>query len=241
MKTKKVQGIFITGTDTGVGKTIVSAALIRSLQDQEIDAGYFKPIASGARKTAQGLLAPDVAFVLRTTGIQDPPFLVNPVCLVPPLAPLTAMEISGHPWRKSSLTRAFERLKKRHSFLIVEGVGGLMVPLKKNLLLIDLIKEFDFHVLVVSRPSIGTINHTLLTLTLLKQNDLSILGFLFNGGRGRPGLAEKTAPAVIESFSKVPFLGSLPFDQMVSETEFRLGSLPQKLRKMGILSRLASK
>jgi dethiobiotin synthetase len=229
---EKPKGIFITGTDTGVGKTLVAAGLISALQKQGRHPGYFKPLASGAIKTRQGLVAPDVDFVLKTTGIEEPLSLINPVCLVPPLAPLTATEISGTDWEIQTVLQKFRTLQKRYPVLVVEGVGGVMVPLKKRLLVIDLMEKIGLPALVVARASLGTINHTLMTLTLLKQRGLPVLGFLFNGHRGRPGLAERTAPQVISEISGVPFWGSLPFDPEASESGYSLGSIPKRLGKI---------
>jgi dethiobiotin synthetase len=228
----KPKGIFITGTDTGVGKTLVSAGLIKVLQKQGRYPGYFKPLASGALKTRQGLVAPDVDFVLKTTGIEESPSLINPVCLVPPLAPLTATEISRIDWNIQTVLQQFRVLQKRYPFLVVEGVGGVMVPLKKRFLVIDLMEKISLPALVVARASLGTINHTLMTLTLLKQRGLPVLGFLFNGHKGRPGLAERTAPQVISEISGVPYWGSLPFDPGASESGYRLGSIPKRLEKI---------
>ena len=222
-------GLFITGTDTGVGKTLISAALVIALKRQGVDAGYFKPVASGAVKTKTGWMSPDLRLILNTTGLMDPPPLMNPVCLVPPLAPLPAAECSGVEWSRSEVNKAFKLLQRYHDFLVVEGVGGLMVPLKKKFWVIDLIKQTGFPVLLIGRPNLGTINHTLMTLTLLKLQKVKVLGFLFNGQKGKPGLAEKTAPGIIEHYSKVPYWGTLPWDQRVSEEKFRLGSIPHRL------------
>jgi dethiobiotin synthetase len=228
----KPAGIFITGTDTGVGKTLVAAALIKVLQKQGLNPGYFKPMASGALKTRQGPTAPDVNFVLKATSLNDSPTLVNPVCLVPPLAPLTAAELTGVKWTLSSILKSYRSLQKDHPFMIVEGVGGILVPLKKQFLVTDLMVKMGLPVMVVARPSLGTINHTLMTLTLLKQRGLNVAGFLFNGQKGKAGLAERTAPQVISKFSGAPFWGNLPFDPKVSERAYSLGSIPGRLEKM---------
>ncbi|MBA4394823.1 MAG: dethiobiotin synthase, partial [Desulfobacca sp.] len=173
-----------------------------------------------------------VKFVLKTTGIEEPTPLINPVCLIPPLAPMTAAEISGTDWNIQSVLQQFRALQKRYPFLVVEGVGGIMVPLKKRFLVIDLMEKIGLPALVVARASLGTINHTLMTLTLLKQRGLPVLGFLVNGHRGRPGLAERTAPQVISEISGVPFWGRLPFDPEASEAGYRLGSIPKRLKKI---------
>ncbi|MCU0579060.1 MAG: dethiobiotin synthase [Desulfobacterota bacterium] len=230
--TNRPQGLFITGTDTGVGKTIVAAGLVIALRKQGLNCGYFKPVASGAVKTRAGLISPDLRLILHTTGLMDPPPLMNPVCLVPPLAPLPAAAMAGVRWTWAEIARAYGLLQRYHDFLVVEGVGGVLVPLKKKFLVVDLIKRLGLPVLVVGRPDLGTINHTLLTLTVLKQHNIKTLGFLFNGQKGRPGPAERTAPDLIRAFSGVPYWGSLPWDNKVSEERFRLGSIPARTGKL---------
>jgi dethiobiotin synthetase len=227
-------GLFITGTDTGVGKTIIAAGLVIALRKQAVNCGYFKPVASGAVKTRTGWISPDLRLILNTTGLLDPPPLMNPVCLVPPLAPLPAAEYSGVRWSRSEISKALKLLRSYHDFLVVEGVGGLMVPLKEKFWVIDLIKRLGFPVLVIGRPNLGTINHTLMTLTLLKLQRIKVVGFLFNGQKGKPGSAEKTAPGIIEHYSKVPYWGTLPWDQRVSEEKYRLGSIPNRLEALVI-------
>ncbi|MBI5583089.1 MAG: dethiobiotin synthase [Deltaproteobacteria bacterium] len=229
---RNTPGLFITGTDTDVGKTIIAAGLVIALRKQGLDCGYFKPVASGAVKTGAGLMSPDLRLILNTTGLMDPPPLMNPICLVPPLAPLPAAEMTGVKWGWPEIARPYALLQSYHDFLVVEGVGGVLVPLKKKFLVIDLIKRLDLPVLVVARPNLGTINHTLLTLTVLKQHNVEVLGFLFNGQKDRPGLAEKTAPDIIRSFSGVPYWGSIPWDNKVSEEQFRLGSIPARSGKL---------
>ena len=226
------QGIFITGTDTGVGKTIIAAGIIIALKRLGLDPGYFKPVASGALKTKTGWMSPDLRLILNTTGLLDPPPMMNPICLIPPLAPLPAAACSGVRWSRAEIARVLKLLRSYHDFLVVEGVGGLMVPLKKKYWVTDLIKQVGFPVLVIGRPGLGTINHTLMTLTLLKLTKLKVLGFLFNGQKGQPGLAEKTAPGIIEHYAKVPYWGTLPWDPRVSEEKYRLGSIPDRLEAM---------
>jgi dethiobiotin synthetase len=228
-RTNRPHGIFITGTDTGVGKTIIAAGLVIALRKEGRDCGYFKPVASGAVKTRAGLMSPDLRLILHTTGLMDPPPLMNPVCLVPPLAPLPAAEMTGVQWTWPEIARAYALLRSYHDFMVVEGVGGVLVPLKKKFLVIDLIKRLDLPVLVVGRPNLGTINHTLLTLTVLKLHHIKVLGFLFNGQKSRPGPAEKTAPAIIQAFSGVPYWGSIPWDHQVSEEQFCPGTIPARM------------
>src|SRR3990167_2155347 len=147
------KGIFITGMDTGVGKTVVTAGLVLSLKHKGLDVGIMKPIQSGGRG--------DTEFLIKVSGVNDEIELINPYYLKKPLAPLTASEIEGVKIDITAIKNAFEELSRRHDIVIVEGIGGLLVPLTEDYFVSDLILELDIPVIVVSRVGLGTINHTL--------------------------------------------------------------------------------
>lgn len=222
------RGLFITGTDTGVGKTIVAAGLVRALRVRGVEAGAMKPVASGGRRTTQGLVSEDAELLQKAYAPADPLELINPLCLELPLAPGVAAELAGKKIEMEGVWKAYETLRRRHSFLVVEGVGGLMVPIWEEYLVIDLAREMGFPLLIVARPGLGTINHTLLTIAAARDYGLKIKGFLINGYREEEaGLAERTNPAQIEKLGKVPLLGVLPYDPEVDGPAGRLGRIPQ--------------
>jgi len=203
-------GMFITATDTEVGKTFVSGLLIRSLRRRGTPAGYFKPVASGCQVKNGALVSEDLLFVERFSGLKMESGLNCPECYLKPLAPLSAARLEGRPLNLEKIWEAFDRLKQRHPFLVVEGIGGAMVPLKDNYLLVDLMADCRLPALVVCRPALGTINHSLLTLEALKSRGIPVLGFLTNGFRDESDEAALTSPDLISRFSRVPYLGHVP-------------------------------
>lgn len=222
------RGIFITGTDTGVGKTLVAAGLVRALRARGLDAGAMKPVASGGHRTSRGLVSEDAEFLQRASGLSDPLELINPLCLELPLAPSVAAELAGVKIDLRKVREAYEILQKRHRFLVVEGVGGLLVPIWGKYLVADLAQEMGLPLAIVSRPGLGTINHTLLTILAARSYNLEIRGFIINGHREEEaGLAERTNPAQIERLGQIPLLGILPYDPEVEESAGSLGRIPQ--------------
>ncbi|MDP2935542.1 MAG: dethiobiotin synthase, partial [Dehalococcoidia bacterium] len=151
------RGIFVTGTDTGVGKTVVAAGLAAALKARGVNVGVMKPVQTGDY--------PGDAAVLRlAAGVDDPLNLILPCYLQAPLAPAVAALLGDRPVSPALIMEAFQELCQRHEFMIVEGVGGLMVPLLDGYSVADLIVAMGLPALVVARPGLGTINHTLLTI-----------------------------------------------------------------------------
>lgn len=218
-KTARVRGLFITGTDTGVGKTVVAAGLAAWCKARGIDVGVMKPIASGGtRLTAHGhtrWISPDAALLSHAADVSDPWPLINPLCFREPLAPYAASLRARQPIHWSSILRAFHQLAKRHRFLILEGIGGLLVPLSRRRTVVDLIRMLGLPCLVVSRLRLGTLNHTLLTVHEAKRARLNVLGVVLNAAESPPTdsgarLAEQTNPSILKACLSVPLLGTLP-------------------------------
>ena len=197
-----MQNIFITGTDTGVGKTYVTLLLAKYLMLQGFDVGVMKPISTGPKKDD------DAIYLKKALKLKDPLELINPVHLKLPLAPYSASKISKEKIDLKKIFKAFEKLKKLHDIVIVEGVGGVMVPILKDYFVADLIKEMDLPALIVSRAGLGTINHTLLTIEALKSRKIDVVGIVMNKYTGKE-ISEKTNSQVISDISKVPVLGEI--------------------------------
>ena len=210
---KQAQGIFITGTDTEVGKTVVSTALLMALRDQGVDAGYLKPVATGGIEENGRLVSPDLVFVREVAGLSDPAQSSNPLCLRHALAPLVAARLEGVQISVAQVRSLWRSTLERRQFTIVEGVGGVMVPLTSRLILLDLMVDLDLPVLVVARPGLGTINHALRTVVAARDRGLKVVGFVFCGPDPDlpPDQAIPFNSQLITDFSGVPFLGSLPW------------------------------
>ncbi len=200
------KGVFVTGTDTGVGKTFVSALLVKALRDRGIDAGYVKSAATGS----DGSTCEDVEFVRRHTGLHEHPRDLCPVMLSMPASPYAAALAQGTEIDVSIIDRAVRAARTRHEFTVVEGVGGLLVPLTDTRTVLDLILLLKLPVLVVCRPGLGTVNHSLLTLKMLENVGVETVGFLTSGESDGDDPTPASNPRLIEKFSGAQFLGHVP-------------------------------
>ena len=200
------RGLFITGTDTGVGKTIVAAGLVASLRHWGFDIGVMKPIETGF-----SLRSSDAVFLKKTTGVQDSLDSICPYRLKHPLSPFTAAKIEKVSIRLERIARAYEGLLQKHQALLVEGAGGLLVPITREKMMADLVLHLKLPVLIISRTGLGTINHTLLSVEVARQRGVEVAGVIFNHLGPRRGLAERTNPSVIRHFLDVPILGEIPY------------------------------
>lgn len=179
---------FITGIGTGIGKTIVSAILTEKLK-----ADYWKPIQSGDLETSDSLFIKHL--------ISNTQTVIHPESyrLGQPLSPHLSAKLDGIDINLDDI-----KAPKTNNRLIIEGAGGLMVPLNDKHLILDLIKKLKAKVIVVSQNYLGSINHTLLTLEILKFNHIQVEGILFNGG------ANAESENYIANYSKVKVLGNIP-------------------------------
>jgi dethiobiotin synthetase len=202
------RGLFITGTDTGVGKTVVAAGLARYLAAQGVNVGVMKPVESGVPDQAK--LGEDGALLRWAAGSDDPDALVTPFRLSEALAPSLAAERAGVDIRLPDLLEAAKQLSCRHDFLVVEGAGGLLVPVAKQLLMADLALHLGFPLLIVCRAGLGTINHTLLTVEAACRRNLALAGLVVNGMPDNPGTAELHAPEMLAELTGLPVWGTLP-------------------------------
>jgi dethiobiotin synthetase len=206
------KGIFITGTDTGVGKTYIATGIAKALSSAGIDVGVMKPAETGCSLRSGKLLPSDTKALVQAAAVCDPLSLVNPYRFQAPAAPSVAAQIERKTIDPERILKSFRTLSQRHRFMIVEGAGGIMVPLAKGYLFLDLAEAMGLPVVIVSRPGLGTINHTLLTIEALRSRGIMIAGVVINDGQGgRMGLAEATSPAVIQDLSGVPIIGTIPY------------------------------
>lgn len=215
----KACGIFVTGTDTGVGKTVVACALAAWCRRQGIDVGVMKPVATGGRflveEGRRRCVSDDARALARAARSHDPWSLINPVCLTEPLAPWTAALRARTTIRLEPILAAFRALASRHEFLIVEGVGGLLVPLSRHTSVADLIGQLGLPTLLVARPGLGTLNHTLLSLECLRHRRLPCLGILVNHAQPPPRdpmgrVAHQTNPMILRRLTGVAVTAALP-------------------------------
>ena len=230
-------GLFITGTDTEVGKTVITAALAHALRLRGINVGVMKPVATGCHRENGSLVSEDAKQLVRASRTTDPMEWVSPYRFEPPVAPWVAATLRQAQGERNGrsihfrfsvrgelvepkkgptlisldqIEETFRRLASRHDFMLVEGIGGLLVPLDPQHSVVDLARTLRLPLLIVARASLGTINHTLLTLEVAKNAGLEVLGVVLNGRSAKPTLAERTNPQVIERLGDVPILGMIP-------------------------------
>ena len=217
------QSLFVTGTDTGVGKTLCTALLALHFMQQGADVGIMKPIASGCQIENGELLNEDATWLQEITGINDNLQLVNPVRYVEPLAPLTAARRNNEETKDvlHKCQGAYAELSRRHEIVIVEGVGGWMVPLVHHKSTFsdcsDLVNALQLPIVTVSRRVLGTINHSLLTWRA-SQSQQS-LGWIFcDAATVNPtDVAAQTSPALIAEISELPIIAQVPYLENLSK------------------------
>lgn len=206
------KGLFITGTDTGVGKTVITAGLLGTLRRRGINAMAIKPIQSGGILRDNQLISEDANFYSVVTDIAYTSRELNPICLQAPLAPAVAAEIEGVTVNLTKILDHFHLIAGVHELTLVEGAGGLMVPLVGvKITVADLAVSLGLPLLIVARPNLGTVNHTCLTVAYAQARGLKIAGIIVNMyDHQNTGAAERTNPGLIESMTGVPVLGLVP-------------------------------
>ena len=230
MAMKPSKGLFITGTDTGVGKTLTSAVLAVALQTKlEPGFSYLKPMESGISDREALIRDSDGARVKKAADLIEPLSQIVLFRFCEPLAPLLAARRQGEVVSREDLLQAVDFHLSQYRFTLMEGAGGLMVPLCPGYLVENLISDLQLPTLVVCRPSLGGVNHTLLTLARLRQAGISIVGIVINHAAGDPGIAEENFAALVKEFDPVPILGELPYLTKFSFDRKMLLSLAQKL------------
>jgi len=206
------KGIFITGTDTGVGKTFVAAGLLKAMREMGFNVCPMKPLETGCRVKNGKLVPQDALELIKASGAEEPVEIVSPYIFRLPLAPAIAAELEEVIIKKKKILSAFEYLLNKYDITVVEGAGGIMVPVYKKNLFIDLIKDFGLPVIIVARPGVGTINHTLLTIKAAQSSRLNVLGIIINyASKAKRDLSEETNPEIIERLGKAQVLGIIPY------------------------------
>lgn len=206
-----MKAIFITGTDTGVGKTAVSVGLCSFLSlRKNLDIGVMKPFESGLTKARRSELSSDAEFLKEASGSHDGLSEISPYTFVAPLAPETAASQENIVIDMNMVNATYKRLLERHDMLVVEGAGGVFVPIKKGFFFADLMKAWDIPVIIISRLGLGTINHTLLTNAFLQSRGIKVLGVILNDMEGGKDPAAETNPEVLRAYLNVPVFGIFP-------------------------------
>ena len=225
-------GVFVTGTDTGVGKTLVSAALALYLRERGLQVGVMKPVETGVVDTAA--LGPDASLLAWAADSNTGPENLSPVRLREPLAPTMAAEMEGVSIDPGDLLAKAADLAAGKDFLIVEGAGGLMVPLAGGFLMADLARALGLPLLVVARPDLGTINHTLLTLFAARAMEIPLAGYLISGMPPAPSPGLAATPHALASLASADLLGVL--EQVGGDDRTKVQALARQVAALPTLS-----
>ena len=203
---------FVTGTDTGVGKTLVSAALLRALRGRGLAVAGMKPVASGATHAPEGLRNADALALLAESSLPWPYEAVNPYCFEPSVAPHIAAAEAGAEIRLAPIEQAFRRLQGGCDVVIVEGAGGFLVPLGPRLSFADVPRALGLEAILVVGLRLGCLNHALLTAEAMARRGLTLAGWV--GNQVDPEFAQRGMNlATLTRALAGPCIGVIPFMQ----------------------------
>lgn len=178
--THKAAGIFVTGTDTGIGKTLVSVSLVKALVRHGLRVSVMKPIASGSEHTAEGLRNADALALAEASNVVVPYAAINPYCFEPAISPHIAAEEAGIEVDLRIIRERFEALGSGADFVVVEGAGGWYAPISASQAMADLPKLLDVPVLLIVGLRLGCLNHALLTKRAIEASGAEFAGWVAN-------------------------------------------------------------
>lgn len=178
------RALFVTATGTDVGKTYVTALIVKRLRDAGINAGYYKAALSGAEERGGNLVPGDADFVARASGMTEPPESLVSYIYKNPLSPHLAAQIEGNPPELDTIKRDFASALKKYDYLCVEGCGGIVCPIRwdeRKIMLEDIIKACGLSVIIVSPSGLGSINSAVLTVEHARAAGIEVRGIIMNG------------------------------------------------------------
>jgi len=223
---KKHKGLFITGTDTGVGKTMITGSIAKLLKAADKNVGVFKPIATGCAKTRQGLVSTDTEFLAYCAQSEFMLTDITPETFIEPAAPLAAEMAENRKVNLETITTAYNYMADNSDCVLVEGIGGVKVPITDGFDVLDLAQAIALPVVIVARPGLGTLNHTLLTIDAVRNAGLAVAGVVINGyDESTADFATATNPEVIANTANVSILAIVPLDTTASVEEMRTSTI----------------
>lgn len=206
-----MNGLFFTGTDTGVGKTFVACAIARILRHQGHEVAVCKPVATGAVRQNGRWINEDTLALAEAAGLEKFHERVTPWTFPDPVAPAVAARRAGIDLRLSDIVKAVNNLRDSNKVMLVEGVGGLLCPLTERETVADLVAMLEMRLVVVARRSLGTLNHTLLTLEVARSRGLQVVGVVVNETTLPQSLAEETNVIELQRRIYAPLLATVPY------------------------------
>lgn len=235
------KGLFVTGTDTRVGKTMVAGALAAWAHHHGIRVGVMKPVETGIPAAPGGRELTDARFLGICAGGGQEPNELNLYSFRLPAAPSVSSRAENRRISIPRIKRAVNALSKRYSMIIVEGAGGLHVPISGRYTMADLAKDLSMPVILVAGNKLGAINHTILSIDCLLQMKIKIAGIIFNTTAPGGGIAEKSNPETVRRLRPgLPYLGTLPYDKKLNKNfpdaaallDWLAEAAPRKIRSL---------
>jgi len=228
-----MRGIFVTGTDTGVGKTVIVGLLARYLSEKGLNVVTQKWIQTGSSSFGSS----DVMTHLEIAGLDRKKLQkyfnqMLPCVFRTPCSPHLASQTEKRKVNLGKIKKSFRQLSREFDFVIVEGVGGTLVPFDKKSLVIDIAKKIDLPVLIVALNKLGAINHTLLTIEALRAREFKILGIIFNNVRNEGKFILKDNPGIIRAISEERILGILPRGENLDELHKNFSPIGDRITKL---------
>ena len=211
-----MNSLFITGTDTDVGKTYVAAGFAVTLRKMGIDVGVMKPFAAGIAQQT-GFKSEDVEILANAAHINDPEILLNPQFFPIAASPYTALKNLKIKPNIKLILNSFNKLSKLHSMMLVEGIGGIMTPILRDYFVTNLIKDMKLSAIIVTRTKVGTINHTIMTCRMCEKYKIPVKGIVINNF-DTDGYHIKELKRDLENLTNIPVLGSIPFIDDMNDT-----------------------
>ena len=210
-----MQSFFITGTDTDVGKTYITAGLAVTLRKMGLDIGVMKPFAAGTAQK-KGFKSEDIEILSKAAQVNDPENLINPQFFKISASPYTAWKKLKIKPKVPTILSSFKKLSKLHETILVEGMGGVMTPILKDYYITNLIKDMKIPTILVTRSKVGTVNHTIMTVKMCEKYKIPIKGIIINNfDRGYP---VKQLTSDLQNLTGIKVLGSIPFLKDLSDT-----------------------
>ena len=211
--------LFVTGTDTDVGKTCITASIVNHLSKMNVDVGVMKPFASGYKATVDSV-SDDVKILMKYSRVNDPIDLVNPYFFEIPTSPYDACKQLNLEIEISRVIDSYKQLTSSHDVVIVEGIGGIMTPISKNYFVSDLISDLQMNTIIVTGSKIGTMNHLMLTYQHVKEKNLCLNGFVVNqnvsDGYGASNLKQQIIDLTGQStYGPIPYYKSFNIESYI--------------------------
>lgn len=234
------KGIFITGTDTDVGKTIVTAGIMHILRSNGYNATYFKAALSGALEEKGNIIPGDTSFVSKVSKLNEDFNNITPYIYKRAVSPHLAAKLENNPIDINTIKEKYSHLKEKYDYIVAEGSGGIVCPLIDDengiYLLEDLIKDLNMDVIIVTRAGLGTINHTVITIKYIQSIGINVKGIIVNGYKDNVLCNDNIR--MIKKLVDVPILGIFNWIEGLEDDELSLDKVRNEAERAIDLDKL---